>query len=402
MAGTYDLLMKYMESNVIINTHSHYLQKNDFKGFNLSTLLRNTYINWCGISFDDTYEGRKNYLNQVRFNSYFVWFQKSIMYLYDIQEPLTADNWDRISRKIEKAYGQENVHIESLQKICNYRKVILDAYWEPGANHAYPQLFTPTFRINHFLFGYSKDAKDHNGSNFYELCGKDIKDMDQYISTIEQVIQSKKEDGCVALKSALAYDRDLNFQETSKDRAERAFGGNGYSVTQEDIKAFQDYVFFEICKIARKLNLPIQCHLGLGQLQGTNAMAMEEVIKKNPTTKFVLFHGGYPWLGDICGLLHNYPNVYADLCWLPLISTSAAQRMLHELIEVGTSDKVCWGCDTWTFEESYGALLAGRHVLAKVLSEKVHDDYLVLDDAQIIIDNIFYHNAMKLYNLNVK
>jgi predicted TIM-barrel fold metal-dependent hydrolase len=145
--------------------------------------------------------------------------------------------------------------------------------------------------------------------------------------------------------------------------------------------------------------MPIQCHTGLGRLKGTNAMAMEEVISKNPATKFVLFHCSYPWLDDINGLLHNYGNVYPDLCWLPLISTSAAVRMLHEMIEVGTSDKICWGCDTWTSEESYGALLALRFVLAKVLKEKIEDGYLCLSDARYIVDNIMYNNAARLYSL---
>jgi len=400
LSSVYELLLKHMEIGPIINTHSHYLKNDDFKGFNLDTLLRNSYVNWCKISFDDTYEGRKKYLDKVKFNAYFIWLQKSIADLYDMKEPLTADNWDEISGKIELAYEEENVHIKSLKEICNYKTIILDAYWEPGVNNGYPHLFSATFRINHFLFGYSKDAKDHNGNSFYQLYGKDIKDIDQYILAIKQIIKGKKEDGCIALKSALAYDRGLDFQETSKERAQKVFKANGSPVSQEDIKAFQDYVFFEICKIAAKLELPIQCHTGLGLLHGTNAMAMEEVIKKNPATQFVLFHGGYPWLDDTCGLVHNYPNVYADLCWLPLISTSAAQRILHELIEVGTSDKICWGCDTWTFEESYGALLAGRHVLAKVLSEKINDNYIGLDDAKVIIDNIFYENAKKLYSLD--
>ena len=38
--------------------------------------------------------------------------------------------------------------------------------------------------------------------------------------------------------------------------------------------------------------------------------------------------------------------------------------MLHELIERATLDRIFWGCDTWTAEESFGALLAFRHVLA--------------------------------------
>lgn len=169
--------------------------------------------------------------------------------------------------------------------------------------------------------------------------------------------------------------------------------------TQEDIKAYQDYIFTSICKIAAEQGLPFQCHTGMGQLTGTNAMSMKRVIQSNPETKFVIFHCSYPWTDDVNALLRTYDNVYPDLCWLPILSTSTAIGMLHELIEGGTSDKVCWGCDTWTSEESYGTLLAFRFVLTKVLGEKVKDGYFSLNYAKDIIDNIMYNNAAKLYGL---
>lgn len=399
MNCVYNSLIEYMQGCPVINTHSHHLTDECFKGFNLDTLLRKSYVKWCRVSFGDTYQSRKDYLDKVRFNSYFFYIQNALQDLYNVKQPLTPDNWDEISNKIEEAHQKENFHIKLLQDRCNYKGIILDAYWNPGDNNGYPQLFRPAFRINPFLFGYSKDADDHNGNSVNKLYGQDIKDIDEYISFMETTIIQKKKNGCIALKSAVAYDRDLYFQKVTKDRAQKAFGCNGNIVAQEDIRAFQDYVFFEICKIAARLDLPIQCHTGLGQLKSTNAMGMEEIIRENPDTRFVLFHGGYPWTDDICGLVHTYPNVYPDLCWLPLISPSAASRMLHELIEIGTSDKVCWGCDTWTSEESYGALLAARHVLASVLSEKIDDGYLDLDNAKIYIDKVLYHNAKRLYKL---
>ena len=48
-------------------------------------------------------------------------------------------------------------------------------------------------------------------------------------------------------------------------------------------------------------------------------------------------------MDDVNALLRTYKNVYPDLCWLPMLSTSAAIRMFRELIEGGTSDKVCLG-----------------------------------------------------------
>ena len=99
-------------------------------------------------------------------------------------------------------------------------------------------------------------------------------------------------------------------------------------------------------------------------------------------------------------MVRLYPNVYADLCWLPLSSTRAAKFLLHELIENASSEKLMWGCDTWTAEESYGALLAFRFVLSSVLAEKVSDGYLTTHDAYEIIDKILYRNAADLFHLS--
>jgi predicted TIM-barrel fold metal-dependent hydrolase len=126
---------------------------------------------------------------------------------------------------------------------------------------------------------------------------------------------------------------------------------------------------------------------------------MREVIKKNPDTKFVLFHASFPWTDDILALLHNCPNVYADICWLPLLSPTSAEHTLHQLIEVGTSDKISWGCDTWTSEESYGARLAVNSVLSNVLDAKVKSGYFTPADAIQMAENILRNNAKELYKL---
>jgi hypothetical protein len=84
---------------------------------------------------------------------------------------------------------------------------------------------------------------------------------------------------------------------------------------------------------------------------------------------------------------------------LPLISTQSGTTMLHELIERATLDRIFWGCDTWTAEESFGALLAFRHVLASTLAEKIITGYFTREDALLIIDAILLKNPQRFYKL---
>ena len=390
-------LLEYMKNHSVISTHSHHLPDSSFEDFTLDSLLRQTYLNWCGIKFDKTRESRANYLEKVRYKSYFIWLQKSLQELYGFDEPLSADNWDQISEKIRHAHQDSSYHLWILKKECRYGRIILDTYWKPGSDDNHPEVFSPTFRIDPFMYGYSRDAKDHDGNNAAVLYGKLPENLTDYIIWIRELIVRNKQQGCVALKSAVAYDRGLEFETVTKEKAEKVFQLRDYERTNEDIVNFQNYLFQLICEMAAEFSLPLQCHTGMGQLTDTGAMSMKNVIERNPETKFVLFHCSYPWMGDVSGLLHAYPNAYPDLCWLPILSPTAAQRMLHELIEIGTSDKVCWGCDTWTSEESYGALLAFRFVLAEVLEAKIKDGYFAYPDAEKVIDNLMIRNAAGLY-----
>jgi predicted TIM-barrel fold metal-dependent hydrolase len=398
MQDVFNELLAYMNGLKVISTHSHHLKDEEFKGLTLKRLIENSYVSWSGLKLEDTYASRKEYIGSLKYKSYFVWLQKALGEIYSMDSPLTADNWELISDKITERHKDTHFHLDLLKNKCKYEKIIIDTYWNPGDNNGHPDLFSPTYRINSFITGYSKEVKDHNGNNPYQYYDADIQDIDEYIQYMKGIIKLKKNEGCVALKSALAYDRGLDFHEVEKGKAQKAFGRKGHAVTQEDIKNFGNYIFFEICKVAAELDMPLQCHTGSGIYHETNALQLYEVISKNPETKFILFHGGYPWTEDLCALTHYFPNVYPDFCWMPLLETPASIRLLDSLIEICLSDRICWGCDTWTSEESYGALLAVRFVLAKTLSQKVTDGYLAINDAKSLISNILYNNPKKLYN----
>lgn len=90
------------------------------------------------------------------------------------------------------------------------------------------------------------------------------------------------------------------------------------------------------------------------------------------------------------------------MVWVPIISPTGAVYALHEFIEVvHSSDLIGWGGDAFTSEESFGALLAWRYVVARVLSEKVDDGYMNLVEAETLAHKLMYTNVAKQYGLNV-
>ena len=129
-------------------------------------------------------------------------------------------------------------------------------------------------------------------------------------------------------------------------------------------------------------------------------MLLEPVIAANPDVKFVLFHGGFPWFYEVAALAHNYQNVYIDMNWLPLVSTSAAQNALHTFFEVlPDCRRICWGGDCWTSEESFGAAMAFRMVLADVLADKMSSGLYRTSYIDFLAERIMFQNCKELYSM---
>jgi uncharacterized Fe-S radical SAM superfamily protein PflX len=82
-----------------------------------------------------------------------------------------------------------------------------------------------------------------------------------------------------------------------------------------------------------------------------------------------------------------------------MISPSAAVHAIHELLEICNSNKIVWGCDTWTSEESFGSLHSMADVLARVLDEKITAGYLNMNNVFHLADGIMGNNARQFFCL---
>ena len=394
-------LVRELEQLSIISCHEHHLIPGQGERVTLDYIFENSYVSWCGVEVGSSRKERESFIRQVGTNSYYRWLLAALQRLYGFDEELSADNWEMVSERIAEKHKLPEWYFTVLQKHAGIEKAVLDAYWNPGSDNGHPEFYCPTFRINALVMSHNRQVEDHNGNNAWQLFapyGMVPSSFAEYLEAVDALLAVKKQEGCAALKCALAYDRSMAFAEAAREDAEAAFGIK--DAPSEKVKAFQDYVFHFIAERAGVLDLPLQCHVGLGKIHGSNPMHLVPLIEKYQSTQFVLFHGGYPWTREIGGLLHNYPNVYADLVWLPLISPTAAVQALHEWIETArTSEKITWGGDCWTPEETYGAVLALRWVAAKVLAEKVQEGYFSRQRALELARQIFCDNARRLYKI---
>ena len=83
----------------------------------------------------------------------------------------------------------------------------------------------------------------------------------------------------------------IHFEKVTSEQADRVFRLKESDIAQEDIRAFQDYLFWKICEIAAEVSLPLQCHTGMGQIIDTNVLQLNNVIRDKSAGDVI--HG--PW-----------------------------------------------------------------------------------------------------------
>jgi len=272
-----------------------------------------------------------------------------------------------------------------------------DCYWDTGSDLGHLDFIKPVYRLDMWMRGYHPDATDMDGFSPYKTFGNIFTSFDDYLEKFEAEVAARREN-IVGFKCAQAYQRVIRFDHVDYETAKAIFGKDLNTISIEEQNQFGDYIFHRAMLLAEKYDLPVQFHTGLAKLQGSNPMYLEGVISSYPKIRFVLFHGGFPWIYETAGLAHNFQNIILDINWLPLISTTASYSALQTYLDVlRDSNWITWGADTWTSEEGVGASMAFRHVLARVLSDRVDQGIYSLKHAETFAEKIMYKNAAHIY-----
>jgi hypothetical protein len=419
----YKYIHSMLNSMPAVSTHSHHLPDDFHKDLTLDRIFESSYLAiLAGLAEGDKLETRDyvnlktrsisfpgkdtnrraDFLSQVRYNSYFVWLEKALQKIYGFEENISPENWDNISSRIKARHTDESEHLKILRDVAGFRRVIQDSYWNYAYNLGHPELFSTELRTDMFIHCYHPDILDHDGNNpFHCYPQAPTGSHREYLDFLEDLFTKWRDQGAVTMKSASAYDRTLQYDDPDHDLAEKIFLRSPSKVSPAEHKAYGDFMFHWFCQLCIRLKVPFQIHTGLAKLSGSRPVLLEPIIDQYPEIKFILLHVGYPWYSDSAGLAHNFCNTYLDMTWVPITSTYGAVQALSEFIEVAhSSNRIAWGDDAFSSEESYGALLAWRHVVAKVLTEKVEDGYFNLKQAETYATRLMYKNAMETYGLN--
>lgn len=383
------------------------------RGMNLSSLWRSSYLGWINRvsawpasgSFDDWWAKARHDFDLVRATSFYRYTQVAIQDLYGVDfDVITDDQARELNGRIFANYGDARWLHHVITERANIELMLNDPHWGPLEFKTFYPFEVLVFRVNSLVRGVNPSRFGNPKDNvflFAQREGIELKTLDDYLALLERMFQRAKAAGAVCLKTTVAYERSLRFENVPKSVAAGVFGKTSDQLAPEQITAFEDFIMWRLCELSARHDLPFQIHTGHARIQGSNPMLLVDLIAANPKTKFVLFHGGYPWIGEtgmiVMKSMQSARNVWIDSVWLPTISYSTAKRAFHEWLEVMPSDRILWGADCNHAEGIYGATELTRRCLAEVLSEKVDRGDLKEAHARQIGRNILRENALSLF-----
>jgi uncharacterized protein len=311
---------------------------------------------------------------------------------------------DDLSSKINTANKNSKVWFyDVLKNKCGIERIVADCDWHGPFDD---KMFSYTKSFNDYIFINSKNDLNNLAKNG----GTNIHTLDDLVSQLGVAFKKAVDEGRMAVKTNLAYNRIIQYSNVQKEQAEAVFetlknASDQTHLTFNQVKPLQDYMMHRVLDQANIYHLPVQIHTGLldgsgGLIENSKPTHLVNLFQEYPDVKFILFHASYPYGGELSTLAKNFRNVYIDMCWAPIISPSYCERYLHEWIETVPANKIMgFGGDFFVVEGTYGHLLFARQIVANVLIAKVRDGYFTEAEAIKVAQLILHDNAIKILNL---
>lgn len=211
------------------------------------------------------------------------------------------------------------------------------------------------------------------------------------------------EQGMVAIKVALAYQRDLTFEDVPEADAAADFERFLLRKEPRPTRRIVDHMVHTLLQLASDHKAPVQVHTGLlsgngSQIEATRPTQLVNVLLKYPGVRFDLFHNGYPYLNEFGVLVKQFPNVWGNFCWTHILSPSAARGALRDMLDSAPANKIlAFGGDYRYPELSYGHLVLARRNIASVLAERVSSGASTETEAVELARWMLHDNAAHLF-----
>jgi predicted TIM-barrel fold metal-dependent hydrolase len=423
LTAVQDRIAKHLHSITAIDVHDHlrpfdalwgYVETEHGRGMNLYGLWNTSYYPWTNRltpwkprgTFDSWWMQARHDFDNAHATTFYRYLLPAFRDLYGFDFDRISDSEARaLDQQIFQNYREKRWVDHVVTERSNIELMIIDPYWSrldyPTAYRFQARNLNTSSLLNGFHPSEYTDPRD-DPYLFARQRNLSVQSLDDYLSLIDGLCREAKEHGSVCLTDDdTAYERTLEFENVPRNRAAKAFGRKRSELKPQEIKDFQDFIMWRLVEFAVRYDLPYQIHTGDARLQGSSPMHLLELIEANPKTKFVLMHGGFPWVDETGVIafeeLSRAKNVWLDSCWLPTLSYTMAKRAFDEWLELIPSDRILWGSDLHHAEGIYSATEMTRRCLGETLAEKVVRGDLLEPDALRIGEQIMRDNALEVF-----
>lgn len=341
----------------------------------------------------------------------------------------------RVTRTImEDIYGEKDISLESLMRIkdklirptretydslldrANIKLMLSDVLGDLDSLKRFIEgKFFDYNRIK-FLFSLPQFHNNVRSFDFVQRVGslldRHITSLEDYLESVFELIKRAKEKGVVGIKDQSAYTRTLDYDLVPRYEAEKLFNrilsDPRNSLGWPESKPLNDYLFHQFMSFAKELDLPVQIHTGhmagiRNRIEKTNAVLLTNILELYQDVKFDLFHGNWPYIGEILFLGKNYPNVYIDLCWVNIIDPIYSEELYSRAVLTVPHIKINgFGGDYFDVPEYIVChLKIARENMTRALVRLIKMNWIDEDSAVKIARNWLFENPRRLFNLEI-
>ena len=224
------------------------------------------------------------------------------------------------------------------------------------------------------------------------------------------------------IKIGVAYARNLKFANPTHHEAERAFNklmGSRHGETQDDgtltakhtrlsarqLRPLQDYLIHRFIRRATDEDVPVQIHTGYlagnwGELDNINPMQLTTLLRQYKSTRFDLFHSGWPYHDVMAALGKHYPNAWVNMCWSWALNPATMEHALDSFLDAIPHNKIfAFGGDTVTPFTAYAYAMQAREGISRVLERRIARGDMSLDFAKQVARRIMLENGVEFHGL---
>ncbi|MBC7319702.1 amidohydrolase family protein [bacterium] len=331
-------------------------------------------------------------------------------------------------------YGEESISLESLLRIkdkvlqptketydslldkANIKLILSDILWDLGTLKRFIEGNLSYYSKIKFLFSLPQFHNNVRSYDFVQRVGsllnRHITSLDDYLELVYELIKRAKEKGVVGIKDQSAYTRSLDYGLVTRYEAESLFNrilsDPRNSLGWPEAKPLDDFLFHRFMGFARELKLPVQVHTGhmagiRNKIEKTNAVLLSNILELYQDVNFDLFHGNWPYMGEILFLGKNYPNVYIDFCWVNIIDPIYSEELYcRTLLTVPHTKVNGFGGDYFDVPEYIVShLKIARENMTRALVKLIRMGWIDEYSAIEIAKSWLFENPKRLFNLEV-